>query len=49
VRERGAAWVTASAELVTAGRTAEQFLTYVASGPFPYAVAGGFERNPWDR
>jgi len=32
-------WVTASAPLVAAVRTAKQFLTYVASGPFQYAVA----------
>ncbi|NUS11859.1 MAG: pyridoxal phosphate-dependent aminotransferase [Streptomyces sp.] len=32
-------WVTGSRELVTAVRTAKQFLTYVASGPFQYAVA----------
>ncbi|MCZ4083268.1 pyridoxal phosphate-dependent aminotransferase [Streptomyces antarcticus] len=32
-------WVTASAPLVTAIRTAKQFLTYVSSGPFQYAVA----------
>jgi N-succinyldiaminopimelate aminotransferase len=32
-------WVTASAELVAAVRTAKQFLTYVSSGPFQYAVA----------
>ncbi|MFE4665617.1 pyridoxal phosphate-dependent aminotransferase [Streptomyces sp. NPDC056716] len=32
-------WVTASPELTTAVRTAKQFLTYVASGPFQYAVA----------
>ncbi|WP_052847570.1 pyridoxal phosphate-dependent aminotransferase [Streptomyces avicenniae] len=32
-------WVTASASLVAAVRTAKQFLTYVASGPFQYAVA----------
>jgi N-succinyldiaminopimelate aminotransferase len=34
-------WVTASPELVTAVRTAKQFLTYVASGPFQYAIARG--------
>jgi len=33
------AWVTASAPLVAAVRTAKQFLTYVASGPFQYAIA----------
>lgn len=32
-------WVTAVPELVTAVRSAKQFLTYVSSGPFQYAVA----------
>ncbi|QFQ99107.1 pyridoxal phosphate-dependent aminotransferase [Streptomyces phaeolivaceus] len=32
-------WVTGTAELVTAVRSAKQFLTYVSSGPFQYAVA----------
>ncbi|MET8138615.1 pyridoxal phosphate-dependent aminotransferase [Streptomyces sp. NPDC005251] len=32
-------WVTGTAQLVTAVRSAKQFLTYVASGPFQYAVA----------
>jgi N-succinyldiaminopimelate aminotransferase len=32
-------WVTGTPALVTAVRTAKQFLTYVASGPFQYAVA----------
>ncbi|MFJ8645513.1 pyridoxal phosphate-dependent aminotransferase [Streptomyces sp. NPDC093546] len=32
-------WVTASAPLVTAVRTAKQYLTYVSAGPFQYAVA----------
>ncbi len=32
-------WVTRPRELVAAVRTAKQFLTYVASGPFQYAVA----------
>ncbi|MFJ4687185.1 pyridoxal phosphate-dependent aminotransferase [Streptomyces sp. NPDC091377] len=32
-------WVTGAPELVTAVRSAKQFLTYVASGPFQYAVA----------
>ncbi|WP_030173910.1 pyridoxal phosphate-dependent aminotransferase [Streptomyces sp. NRRL S-813] len=32
-------WVTAPSALVTAVRSAKQFLTYVASGPFQYAVA----------
>lgn len=32
-------WVTANPGLVAAVRSAKQFLTYVASGPFQYAVA----------
>ena len=32
-------WVTAAPELVTAVRTAKQFLTFVSGGPFQYAVA----------
>jgi N-succinyldiaminopimelate aminotransferase len=32
-------WVTAAPELVGAVRSAKQFLTYVSSGPFQYAVA----------
>ncbi len=32
-------WVTASASLVAAVRTAKQYLTYVSAGPFQYAVA----------
>ncbi|MFG3495774.1 pyridoxal phosphate-dependent aminotransferase [Streptomyces sp. NPDC047928] len=32
-------WLTAPPELTTAVRTAKQFLTYVASGPFQYAIA----------
>ncbi|MFJ9564625.1 pyridoxal phosphate-dependent aminotransferase [Streptomyces fuscichromogenes] len=32
-------WVTSTPELVTAVRSTKQFLTYVASGPFQYAVA----------
>ncbi|MFI9649206.1 pyridoxal phosphate-dependent aminotransferase [Streptomyces sp. NPDC052040] len=32
-------WVTAAPKLVAAVRSAKQFLTYVASGPFQYAVA----------
>jgi N-succinyldiaminopimelate aminotransferase len=39
VRERGVGWVTAAPELVSAVRSAKQYLTYVASGPFQYAVA----------
>jgi N-succinyldiaminopimelate aminotransferase len=34
-------WVTGSAALVNAVRTTKQFLTFVASGPFQYAVAAG--------
>ncbi|OKK18383.1 aminotransferase [Streptomyces sp. CB00455] len=32
-------WITASPELVTAVRSVKQFLTYVSSGPFQYAIA----------
>ncbi|MGH8879702.1 MAG: aminotransferase class I/II-fold pyridoxal phosphate-dependent enzyme, partial [Stackebrandtia sp.] len=32
-------WVTASPELITAVRTAKQYLTFVSAGPFQYAVA----------
>ncbi len=32
-------WVTASAPLVAAVRTAKQYLTYVSAGPFQHAVA----------
>ncbi|MFJ2783355.1 MULTISPECIES: pyridoxal phosphate-dependent aminotransferase [unclassified Streptomyces] len=32
-------WATGSRELVTAVRSAKQFLTYVSSGPFQYAIA----------
>ncbi|MFQ6852067.1 pyridoxal phosphate-dependent aminotransferase [Streptomyces sp. 35M1] len=32
-------WVTARPELVAAVRSAKQYLTYVSSGPFQYAVA----------
>ncbi|POX60635.1 putative succinyldiaminopimelate transaminase DapC [Streptomyces sp. Ru62] len=32
-------WVTAAPELVSAVRAVKQFLTYVSSGPFQYAVA----------
>jgi N-succinyldiaminopimelate aminotransferase len=32
-------WVTAPSALVTAVRSAKQYLTYVSSGPFQYAVA----------
>jgi N-succinyldiaminopimelate aminotransferase len=34
-------WATGPAALVTAVRTAKQFLTYVSGGPFQYAVAEG--------
>jgi len=34
-------WVTGSAALVNAVRTTKQFLTFVSSGPFQYAVAAG--------
>jgi N-succinyldiaminopimelate aminotransferase len=34
-------WVTAAPELVLAVRAVKQFLTFVASGPFQYAIAGG--------
>lgn len=34
-------WVTASPELVTAVKTAKQFLTFVNGGPFQYAIAAG--------
>jgi N-succinyldiaminopimelate aminotransferase len=33
-------WVTASAALVAAVRAVKQFLTFVSSGPFQYAIAG---------
>ena len=39
-------WATGPAGLVTAVRTAKQFLTYVASGPFQYAVARGLDSLP---
>jgi N-succinyldiaminopimelate aminotransferase len=32
-------WATGTPELVTAVRTAKQFLTFVSGGPFQYAVA----------
>jgi N-succinyldiaminopimelate aminotransferase len=34
-------WVTGTPELVTAVRTAKQFLTYVSGGPFQFAIAAG--------
>ncbi|MEV5873588.1 pyridoxal phosphate-dependent aminotransferase [Streptomyces sp. NPDC052101] len=52
-------WVTAAPELVSAVRAVKQFLTYVSSGPFQYAVAealalpdsyfAGFRRSMLDR
>ncbi|MEU9912402.1 pyridoxal phosphate-dependent aminotransferase [Streptomyces sp. NPDC051001] len=32
-------WITAATPLIAAVRTAKQFLTYVSSGPFQYAIA----------
>jgi N-succinyldiaminopimelate aminotransferase len=37
-------WVTGPAELVAGVRRSKQFLTYVSSGPFQYAVAVGLAR-----
>jgi N-succinyldiaminopimelate aminotransferase len=34
-------WVTGTPELVSAVRTTKQFLTFVSSGPFQYAIAAG--------
>ena len=34
-------WVTGTPELVTAVRTAKQFLTFVSGGPFQFAIAAG--------
>ncbi|GGS14993.1 hypothetical protein GCM10010269_62720 [Streptomyces humidus] len=39
MHEHGVTWVTGAPDLVAAVRSAKQFLTYVASGPFQYAVA----------
>jgi N-succinyldiaminopimelate aminotransferase len=36
-------WVTGTAELVTAVRTAKQFLTFVGSGPFQFAIADALD------
>jgi N-succinyldiaminopimelate aminotransferase len=36
-------WATATADLISAVRTTKQFLTYVSSGPFQYAVAQAFD------
>lgn len=38
-------WVCARPELITAIRTAKQFLTYVNAGPFQYAIAEGLNDN----
>jgi len=37
-------WVTATPDLVAAVRAVKQFLTFVSSGPFQYAIAGGLAR-----
>jgi N-succinyldiaminopimelate aminotransferase len=39
-------WATGPAALVSAVRTSKQFLTYVSSGPFQYAVAKGLALDP---
>ena len=36
-------WLCATPELVIAVKTAKQFLTYVSSGPFQYAIAVGLQ------
>jgi N-succinyldiaminopimelate aminotransferase len=36
-------WVCATPDLVRAVKTAKQFLTYVSSGPFQYAIAVGLQ------
>ena len=36
-------WVCAPPDLVTAVKTAKQFLTYVSSGPFQYGIAVGLQ------
>jgi N-succinyldiaminopimelate aminotransferase len=36
-------WVTGTPELVTAVRTAKQFLTFVASGPLQFAIADALD------
>jgi N-succinyldiaminopimelate aminotransferase len=36
-------WICARPELVAAVKTAKQFLTYVSSGPFQYAIAAGLQ------
>ncbi|MEU1496887.1 hypothetical protein [Streptomyces sp. NPDC005732] len=42
--ERGLGWITSTPDLVTAVRSAKQFLTYVAPGPFQYAAAEALGR-----
>jgi N-succinyldiaminopimelate aminotransferase len=37
-------WVTGTQELVTAVRTAKQFLTFVGSGPFQFAIADALDQ-----
>ncbi len=36
-------WVTGTPEIVAAVRTTKQFLTYVSSGPFQYAIAAALD------
>jgi N-succinyldiaminopimelate aminotransferase len=36
-------WATGTPDLVSAVRTTKQFLTYVSSGPFQYAIAGALD------
>jgi N-succinyldiaminopimelate aminotransferase len=36
-------WICATPDLVRAVKTAKQFLTYVSSGPFQYAIAVGLQ------
>ena len=40
-------WVTGAPELVTAVRSAKQYLTYVSAGPFQYAVAEALSLPEW--
>jgi N-succinyldiaminopimelate aminotransferase len=39
-------WATGPSQLIAAVRTSKQFLTYVSSGPFQYAVAVGLGIGP---
>ena len=39
-------WATATPDLINAVRTTKQFLTYVSSGPFQYAVARALDDLP---